>query len=81
MSQTPPHTDTFKTDSSNTNQERFNLRFLTERDVCDRTTLARATIWRKVKDGSFPSPVKISDNRVAWYEHEINEWMLAHMNA
>ena len=80
MSQTPPQTDTFKTDSSKTNQERLNLRFLTERDVSDRTTLARATIWRKVKDGSFPAPVKISDNRVAWYEHEINDWMLAQLN-
>ncbi len=81
MSQTPPQTTTPENSAPDTAHEKLNLRFLTEADVCDRTTLGRATIWRKIKDGSFPSQVKISDNRVAWYEHEVNEWMLAHMNA
>ncbi len=52
-------------------------RFLPEQEVVERTTLARATIWRGVKAGTFPKPAKISTHRVAWYEHEVNAWILA----
>jgi prophage regulatory protein len=34
----------------------------------------RATVWRWVKAGLFPAPVKIGPNSVAWKEHEIEEW-------
>lgn len=36
---------------------------------------SRAQIWRKVKDGSFPRPVKVGANRNAWLESEIDRWI------
>ena len=50
--------------------------FLKEKEVCERASLARARLWRKVKEGTFPAPVKLSNGRVAWYELEVTEWIL-----
>ena len=33
--------------------------------------LSRATIYRKVRDGSFPKPVKLGGNTNAWLSSEI----------
>ncbi|MFV8595082.1 helix-turn-helix transcriptional regulator [Ralstonia pseudosolanacearum] len=35
---------------------------------------ARATLWRKVKDGSFPAPVKLSAGVTAWRVSDIQAW-------
>lgn len=40
-----------------------------------------ATLWRKVKDGSFPSPVKLSARVTAWRVEDIRSWMEARINA
>lgn len=34
-----------------------------------------ATLWRKVKDGSFPEPVKLSARVTAWRVEDIQSWM------
>ena len=34
-----------------------------------------ATLWRKVKNGSFPAPVKLSDRVTAWKTDEVREWL------
>lgn len=34
-----------------------------------------ATLWRKVKNGSFPKPVKLSDRITAWRMDEIQSWL------
>ena len=36
--------------------------------------LSAATIWRKVRNGSFPKPVQVSAGRVAWVKSEIEAW-------
>ena len=36
-----------------------------------------AQLYRKIKDGSFPSPVRLGKNRVAWLENEITKWIEA----
>ena len=36
-----------------------------------------ATLWRKVKDGTFPRPVKLSTRITAWLVADIKEWMLS----
>jgi prophage regulatory protein len=36
-----------------------------------------AQLYRKVKDGSFPQPVRLGKNRVAWLSSEIDEWIKA----
>jgi prophage regulatory protein len=37
--------------------------------------LSAATLWRKVKDGSFPAPVKLSQRVTAWRVEDIRAWM------
>jgi prophage regulatory protein len=35
----------------------------------------RQTIWRLVKAGQFPAPIKLWAATNAWAEHEIDEWI------
>jgi len=34
-----------------------------------------ATIWRKVKEGTFPKPVKLGDRITAWHIEDIELWL------
>lgn len=34
-----------------------------------------ATLWRKVKNGTFPKPVKLSDRITAWRVSDVQGWM------
>ncbi len=36
-----------------------------------------STIWRKSKNGSFPSPVKLSEQITAWRVEDVQAWMQA----
>lgn len=36
---------------------------------------SNATLWRKVKDGSFPAPVKLSPRVTAWDVRKVREWI------
>lgn len=36
---------------------------------------SNATLWRKVKDGSFPAPVKLSPRVTAWEAGKIRKWI------
>lgn len=49
-------------------------RFMRERDVLDATSLSRTTLWRVMKNGQFPRPVRISPGRVGWRESAIIAW-------
>jgi prophage regulatory protein len=49
-------------------------RLLKMKDVARETSLHRATIYRRVAEGKFPSPVPIGGGRVAWPERDIEAW-------
>lgn len=34
-----------------------------------------ATLWRKVKAGTFPAPVKLSERVTAWKLESVRAWM------
>jgi prophage regulatory protein len=53
------------------------LRLLDIRDVSARTNLSRSQIYRKMAAGAFPQNVKLSAQRSAWAEHEIDAWIRA----
>ena len=38
-------------------------------------SLSRATIWRKVKDGKFPQPVRIGVRGIRWRRADIDAWL------
>lgn len=42
--------------------------------VLDRVGLGRSRWYDLVAEGRAPTPVKLSDRAVAWYEHEVNAW-------
>lgn len=42
--------------------------------VRDVTGLSRSTAWRMQRSGDFPEPVRISLNRVGWWESELTAW-------
>jgi prophage regulatory protein len=39
------------------------------------TSFSKATVYRKVRERSFPAPLKIGRSRVAWRTSSISEWM------
>jgi prophage regulatory protein len=38
------------------------------------TSLDITTIYRKMKEGTFPQPVRVGRRRVAWRESDITAW-------
>jgi prophage regulatory protein len=50
-------------------------RFLTFKDVAAITSFHVATLYRKVADGEFPQPVRLSENRVGFRESDVAKWM------
>lgn len=49
-------------------------RLLTWDKVRHVTGLSRSTAWRLQQLGDFPEPVRISLNRVGWWESELTAW-------
>lgn len=41
----------------------------------DKIPFSHATLWRKVKSGEFPKPVKLSERITAWKTSEVNAWL------
>ena len=55
--------------------------FLRRPAVEAKTGLKRSTIYKFLKDGTFPKPIKIGSRSVAWIESEIEDWKAAHIAA
>ena len=43
--------------------------------VSAKVGLSRATIYLRVKSGTFPKPFRLGPNATAWWEHEIDDWL------
>ena len=50
-------------------------RILRLNTVLDRTGLSRATLYRKINDGTFPKQIKLSSRCAGWRESSINAWL------
>lgn len=50
-------------------------RLLRATEVYSRTALSRASIWRMVKAATFPKPVTLGYNRIAWLESDVDAWI------
>lgn len=46
-------------------------------DVVERTGLSRTTIWRKVRAGTFPAPIALTENSVGWKSEWVDDWVNA----
>jgi prophage regulatory protein len=52
-----------------------NQNLLSLKAVVQKTSLSRTTIWRLARAGEFPTAVRVSSNRIAWRQHEIDTWL------
>jgi prophage regulatory protein len=64
------------TDTSNVEPKR-KLFLLKLNAVRIRTKLSVPSIYRLIKEGVFPKPLKMGERAVAWVEDEIEEWLQA----
>ena len=55
-------------------------KILRMRTVLDSTGLSRSTLYRKMKNGTFPNQVRISEHCCGWRESAINRWMADSMS-
>jgi prophage regulatory protein len=58
-----------------------NRSFVRRKQVEQRTGLARSTIYQRIKDGTFPAPIRIGSRAVAWLESDIEDWQAAQVAA
>lgn len=61
------HTDTYKTAKSR--------KLLKAQQVAELTSISRSHLHRLARDGKFPKPIKIGENRSAWLESDVQEWI------
>lgn len=50
-------------------------RIMRPAEVFKAVGLSGATVWRLRRRGEFPSPVRLSANRIGWHEDAVNEWI------
>ena len=50
-------------------------RLIRIREVEQMTGRSRSSIYRDIDAGTFPAPVRIGPNAVAWWESEVRAWM------
>jgi len=46
-------------------------------EVCNRIGTSRTHLHRLINAGKFPSPVKLSEKLIGFYEHEVEEYLKA----
>lgn len=51
--------------------------FIRQRQILGLVCFSAPTLWRKVKAGTFPKPVKLARNITAWRISEVLAWMEA----
>ena len=64
-----------------TETEKKHHRILRRLQVQDRTGFSRSSIYVGVKNGTFPSPIRLGEKAVGWIESEIDAWLDARVNA
>lgn len=52
----------------------FKDKYIRLAEVCEKFSISPSTVWRKVKDGSFVKPHKLSHGVTAWKNSELNKW-------
>ena len=50
-------------------------KFIRMREVLRIIPVSRSTIWRWVRDGQFPAPIKIGPRSTVWEFEKIMEWV------
>jgi predicted DNA-binding transcriptional regulator AlpA len=51
--------------------------FVRESQLSKFVPFSSSTLWRRVKEGKFPAPVKLSERVTAWRCADVHAWMQA----
>jgi prophage regulatory protein len=62
-------------------EECHKMRILRLKEVIDSTGLARSTIYKLAATGKFPKPISLGDRCVGWLLSEVEDWILAKVEA
>ncbi len=57
-----------------------NDRFMRIAEVTRVTALSRNTIYKRMREGTFPKQVRLGPNSVAWLQSDISAWMTSVMS-
>lgn len=49
--------------------------FVRERELLRIVPFSHATLWRWVRSGNFPAPVKLGERITAWRTEDVRAWM------
>ncbi|HEY9018092.1 MAG: AlpA family phage regulatory protein [Methyloprofundus sp.] len=44
-------------------------------EVCDFVKISKPVIYRMIKTGEFPPPLKTTQRQSAWFKHEVARWL------
>ena len=47
------------------------------KDIAPLLPFNRSTIWRKVKEGTFPKPIRLSHKCTVWRNQDVLDWINA----
>ncbi|PAU81051.1 AlpA family transcriptional regulator [Halovibrio salipaludis] len=50
------------------------MKYLSDKQVSERYDVSRATVWRWVRNGAFPSPIKITAGCTRWKLADLEAW-------
>ena len=50
-------------------------------EVKDRTGLSRSTVYLRISESRFPTPISLGGRAVGWLESEIEQWILDRIGA
>jgi prophage regulatory protein len=50
-------------------------RVIGREELLHKLPVSRTTLWRLQQSKGFPQPVRLSSNRIGWFEHEVDSWL------
>ena len=51
------------------------MKVLSTSEVAAKTSMSVSNIRRMVREGKFPPPFALTENRQGWLEEDVNEWI------
>ncbi|WP_009522283.1 AlpA family transcriptional regulator [Imbroritus primus] len=55
--------------------EDYQMKAINIKQVAEKVSLGKSTIYRMVAEGEFPKPFSLGSNRTAWLEEDIDAWL------
>ena len=50
------------------------LKIYRKKELCQLFGISSATLYRRIKEGTFPRSIKVSDNIVGWLAADLEDW-------